>query len=62
MPSKRCRGDAEVRGADLVGFSWDAVTAQRQRSLLTILGIAVGIATVILLTAMGEGLRQFALG
>lgn len=62
MPSKRCRGDAEVRGADLVGFSWGAVTAQRQRSLLTILGIAVGIATVILLTAMGEGLRQFALG
>jgi putative ABC transport system permease protein len=51
-----------MRGADLVGFSWAAVTAQRQRSLLTILGIAVGIATVILLTAMGEGLRQFALG
>ena len=51
-----------MRSADLVGFSWGAVTAQRQRSLLTILGIAVGIATVILLTAMGEGLRQFALG
>lgn len=51
-----------MRNDDLMAFSWAAVTAQRQRSLLTVLGIAVGIATVILLTALGEGLRQFALG
>jgi len=51
-----------MRAADLVGFSLLAVRAQRQRSLLTILGIAVGIATVVLLTALGEGLRQFVVG
>lgn len=51
-----------MRGSDLLGFSWQAVSAQRQRSLLTILGIAMGIATVVLLTALGEGLRQYALG
>ncbi|MGD9601125.1 MAG: ABC transporter permease [Gammaproteobacteria bacterium] len=51
-----------MRTLDVLGFSLRAVRAQRQRSLLTILGIAVGIATVVLLTALGEGLRQFVLG
>jgi putative ABC transport system permease protein len=51
-----------VRLPDLFRFSFDAVRAQRQRSGLTILGIAVGIATVVLLTALGEGLRQFVVG
>ncbi len=36
-----------MRTADLVGFSLLAVRAQRQRSLLTILGIAVGISMVL---------------
>jgi putative ABC transport system permease protein len=51
-----------MRAGDLVKFAVHAVSAQRQRSLLTILGIAVGIATVVLLTALGEGLRQFVVG
>ena len=51
-----------MRGGDLIGFATDAVRAHRQRSLLTVLGIAVGIATVVLLTALGEGVRQFVLG
>jgi len=51
-----------VRGGDLIGFATGAVRAHRQRSLLTVLGIAVGIATVVLLTALGEGVRQFVLG
>ena len=48
-----------MRLIDLLGFAWSAVRAHRQRSILTMLGIAVGIATVVLLTALGEGLRQF---
>ena len=48
-----------MRRIDLLGFAWSAVRAHRQRSILTMLGIAVGIATVVLLTALGEGLRQF---
>jgi putative ABC transport system permease protein len=39
-----------------------AITAQRLRSFLTLLGIAVGIAAVILLTSIGEGIHRFVLG
>jgi putative ABC transport system permease protein len=38
-----------------------AITAQRLRSFLTLLGIAVGIAAVILLTSIGEGIHRFVL-
>lgn len=51
-----------MRTGDLFRFATAAVRAHRQRSLLTIVGIAVGIATVVLLTALGEGVRQFVLG
>jgi len=36
-----------------------AIAAQRMRSLLTGLGIAVGIAAVVLLTAIGQGVQRF---
>ena len=36
-----------------------AILAHRTRSLLTGLGIAVGIAAVVLLTAIGEGVQRF---
>jgi putative ABC transport system permease protein len=39
-----------------------AVSAQRLRSFLTLLGIAVGIAAVILLTSIGEGIHRYVLG
>ena len=42
-------------------MSWRSLAAQRSRSLLTLLGIAVGIAAVILLTSIGEGLHRFVL-
>ncbi len=51
-----------MRGGDLLGFAFGAVRAHRQRSGLTVIGIAVGIATVVLLTALGEGVRQYVLG
>jgi putative ABC transport system permease protein len=38
-----------------------AITAHRMRSFLTLLGIAVGIAAVILLTSIGEGIHRFVL-
>jgi putative ABC transport system permease protein len=50
-----------VRLRDGVRFAWGAVLAQRQRSLLTALGIAVGIAAVVLLTSLGTGLQRFVL-
>ena len=46
---------------DAVRFAWQAIVAQRMRSLLTLSGIAVGIAAVILLTSIGEGIHRFVL-
>lgn len=46
---------------DAVWLALRAVTAQRLRSFLTLLGIAVGIAAVILLTSIGEGIHRFVL-
>ncbi len=48
-----------MRPADLVRFTYASVTAHRLRTGLTALGIAVGIAAVILLTSIGEGLHRF---
>lgn len=39
-----------------------AIGAYRVRSLLTLTGIAIGIAAVVLLTAIGEGVHRFVLG
>src|SRR3970282_2329144 len=45
--------------ADFLRFTYGSLKAQRLRSILTALGIAVGIAAVILLTSIGEGLHRF---
>ncbi len=50
-----------MRLPDLLRLSLGALTHQPGRSLLSALGIAVGVAAVILLTALGEGLHQFVL-
>jgi len=51
-----------MRPADVLWFALGSVRSHRLRSGLTILGIAVGIGAVVLLTAVGEGVRQFVLG
>lgn len=48
--------------ADSTRLALGAVIAHRLRSFLTALGIAVGIAAVVLLTSLGEGVHQFVLG
>ncbi len=45
--------------ADFLYFTYGSLRAHRLRTLLTALGIAVGIASVILLTSIGEGLHRF---
>lgn len=47
--------------ADSSRFALQAITSHRLRSFLTLLGIAVGIAAVILLTSIGEGVHRFVL-
>ncbi len=47
---------------DAVKWALQSLAGQRLRSFLTILGIAVGIAAVVLLTSLGEGVHRFVLG
>jgi putative ABC transport system permease protein len=47
--------------ADFLALAIRAIVAQRLRSFLTLLGIAVGIAAVILLTSIGEGIHRYVL-
>ncbi len=44
---------------DLLRLAWGSIAAHRLRSTLTMLGITIGIASVILLTSIGEGTRVF---
>ncbi|TRZ58360.1 MAG: FtsX-like permease family protein [Rhodocyclaceae bacterium] len=50
-----------MRLGDSLLLALRAITAHRLRSFLTLLGIAVGIAAVILLTSIGEGIHRFVL-
>lgn len=40
-------------------LAWGAVAARRLRSALTVLGIVIGISSVILLTSLGAGTRRY---
>jgi putative ABC transport system permease protein len=51
-----------MRARDLLGLAGSSVASHRLRSALTMLGIAIGIASVILLTSIGEGTRQYIVG
>lgn len=46
---------------DFLSLTGSSLIAHRMRSFLTTLGIAVGIAAVMLLTSIGEGIHQFVL-
>ena len=62
--SRRCaveREPTEMNGRDLAALALGALTGHRLRSALSMLGIAIGIAAVILLTSIGEGTRRYVL-
>lgn len=46
---------------DAIKLSLSAIFSLRMRSFLTALGIAVGVASVVLLTSLGEGVHKFVL-
>jgi putative ABC transport system permease protein len=48
-----------MRGYDIISLAGSAIVAHRLRSVLTTLGIVIGIASVTLLTSIGEGTRQY---
>jgi putative ABC transport system permease protein len=51
--------EIKMRTADFVRLTTGTLRSHRLRSFLAVLGIAVGIAAVILLTSIGQGLREF---
>jgi len=48
-----------MKTAELVAFAIGALRGHRLRTALSIAGVAVGIAAVVALTALGEGARQY---
>ena len=48
-----------IRIADTVSLATDTLAANRFRSALTMLGVTIGVASVILLTSIGDGVKKF---
>jgi putative ABC transport system permease protein len=46
----------------LAWYAWSSVSRHRARSILLLLAMAVGVAAVVLLTALGEGARRYVVG
>jgi putative ABC transport system permease protein len=51
-----------VSVADLLAFATAAIRGHRVRTGLTLTGVAIGVAAVIVLTALGEGARRYVMG
>ena len=47
-----------MRATDLITETWEALDANRGRSLLTVLGIVIGISAVISMTALIGGIKE----
>ncbi|HEX9010394.1 MAG TPA: ABC transporter permease, partial [Holophagaceae bacterium] len=47
---------------ELLRFVLGSVTGHRLRSSLSVLGVGIGVAAVVLLTALGEGTRRYIVG
>ncbi len=48
-----------MRFVDAMGFASHAIRSHRLRSFLTVLGITIGIAAVVLLTSIGTGVQRY---
>ena len=48
-----------MRSADLIRFARDAATGNPLRASLLVLAMAIGVAAVVVLTALGDGARRF---
>ncbi len=48
-----------MKSRDLLRFAWRSFTASRLRAALMLLAMAIGIAAVVIVTALGEGARRY---
>ena len=51
-----------MRTPDLLGFALRSLNGARTRTLLMLLAMSIGVASVVLLTALGEGARRYVVG
>ncbi len=51
-----------MRSLDLFRFSAGALRGHRLRTSLSLLGVAIGVASVVMLTSLGEGARRYVTG
>ena len=51
-----------MRTPDLIRFARDAATGNPLRTCLLILAMAIGVAAVVVLTALGDGARRYVIG
>jgi putative ABC transport system permease protein len=51
-----------MRFTDLLRFAGGGLRGHRLRACLTLLGVAIGVGSVILLTSLGEGARRYIIG
>jgi putative ABC transport system permease protein len=51
-----------MRYADNINLAFRAITAHRLRTLLILIGIGIGVSSVILLTALGDSARRYVTG
>src|SRR5205823_5355270 len=61
VPAKSCRpppGDSRMSLADSVKVALDALFANKLRAMLTMLGIIIGVGSVIALMAVGQGSQK----
>ncbi len=48
-----------MKSLDALALAWHALVAHRRRSVLSLLGVSIGVAAVTLMTAIGQGARDF---
>jgi len=51
-----------IRRSDIIHFSWQVLIRHRFRSVMILLAMALGVASIVVLTALGEGARRYVLG
>src|SRR5512136_2458603 len=51
-----------MRVVDLLRYASGGVRGHRLRTALSLLGVAIGVGSVILLTSLGEGARRYIIG
>lgn len=47
---------------DIISFGWHALKGYRTRTLFTLIALTIGVASVLMLTGLGEGARRYVRG